>query len=279
MLRFLLTAILVGQLTGAARAQAVAWPEDVPDDLARPTRAITGNEILFCVNATSMLADFERVLAAEIAGTLLLNYRIVDINPVTPTDRYDFRLPLIDGEIYLFLAHKCDAIMGMTAAADYPAWLAPSPIYLETNTVLVTRSPYAAMADLPRHAVIGARILSLAAGALTSYLRTLPEGSSWTHILYPNNKAVLDRLMSGDADAVLLWGPAVPAYIADHPEAPPVSILETLAFPIGHTQFVLGLRPNEQFFNFNLSQAITALRQAGVIDRLAREYRLVVPEQ
>lgn len=258
----------------AAPAGAQPYPEDVPDDLARPTRVIIGDEIVFCINSTSMLAPFERELVAEIADALLLRHRVVEIDPYIPTHPYDFRSTLQDGVVYLFLAHQCDAMMGLTAAAAYPDWLAPSPVYLTTSTVLVTRTPIASMAELPADAKIGARILSLSAGALTTYLRTLPPGG-WSHLLYPTNESVLDRLADGSVDAALVWGPAAPAYAADHPDAPRTYVLEELGFPIGPTQFVAGLRPQEQFFNLSLAQAIRSLVDQGIIENLARQHGLV----
>ncbi|MCW5715045.1 MAG: transporter substrate-binding domain-containing protein [Bauldia sp.] len=265
-------ALAACMIAGAALAQP--YPEDVPDDLARPTRVIVGNEIVFCVNRTSMLAEFERELVAEIAGALLLNFRIVEIDPYLPTHPYDFRSTLQDGVVYLFLAHQCDAMMGLTAASAYPDWLAPSPVYLTTNTVLATRTPIASMAELPATARIGARILSLSAGALTTYLRTLP-GGGWTHVLYPTNESVLDRLADASVDAALVWGPAVLAYATDHPDAPPTYVLEELGFPIGPTQFVAGLRPREQFFNASLAEAIQSLVDQGIIAELARDHGLL----
>lgn len=265
-------------ISSPAVAQFRDFLEELPEHMLRITRHVTGDEIAFCINVTSMLADFERALAQEIADTLLLRHQIVEVNPVTPTEKYDFRLPLIDGEIYLFLAHECDAMMSLTEAADYPEWLRASPTYLATDTILVARTPLASMNELPRSASVGVRLFSLAAGALTNYLRVIPANDRWTQLLYPTHEFTLDRLMDGTIDAALIWRPALTAYLADHPEAPEVYIVPGLTFPIAETRFVLGLRPQEDFLNLSLGQAIDSLRQQGVIDRLAREHGLLPAE-
>ncbi|MCW5715048.1 MAG: transporter substrate-binding domain-containing protein [Bauldia sp.] len=270
-------AITIG--SSPAVAQYRDFMDELPEHMLRITRRVTGDEIAFCINTTSMLADFERALAQELADTLLLRFEVVDVNPVTPTDKYDFRLPLIDGEIYLFLAHECDALMGLTEAADYPEWLHASPAYLATDTVFVTRSQMTSMNELPRSASIGVRLFSLAGGALTNYLRVLPEASRWTQLLYPSHEFILDRLADGTIDAALIWRPALTAYLADHPDAPDVHVVPGLTFPVAQTRFVLGLRPREDFLNLSLAQAIESLREQGVLDRLAREYGLVAPDQ
>ncbi len=264
--------------TGPASAQFENFLDEIPQNLRQPTRIHTGNEVAFCVNDTSMMAPFERALAQKIGDALLLETSIVSVTPVIATDAYDFRLPLQDFEIYLYLAHHCDAFMGFTVGDDYPGWQSLSMVYLSTQTVLATRTPYRSMAELPRSATIGGRLLSLAGGTLLSYLHTLPESSRWKQALFASHASVLGHLADGSVEAILIWEPAVARYRADHPDMPPVYVVRELAFPVPKTDFVLALWAQNDFLNQQLSQAVATLIADGTIDRLAHEHHLFVEE-
>lgn len=250
---------------------------EFPEWMLRPTRTPgQNNEIAFCINSTSILADFDRDLAREVAATLLQTPRFVEVTVTMPPSPYDFRVPLTEQEVYVRLLHECDAFVGFTLAADYPEWLRPSTTYLETNTVLATPSAgYESLNDIPRDVVIGVRILSLAANSFTTYLRTLPQNNRWSFLLYPNHGFTLDRLMDGSVGAILMWEPALLRYLAEHPEAPEIHILRELPFTVVPTRFVMALRPDEDYFNALLNDAINAIVEDGIAERLAIEHGIL----
>ncbi len=269
---------LAATVTGAAMTGAFAQqPADIPEDFFQNQRVPSSDSITFCVNPSSMLVDFDKDLAKELADRLLLHSEMFEIQLINPIIPYDFRLPLFEQEIFWYLLHRCDAFMGFTAASEYPEWLVPSPIYLSTETILAARSPeYRQMNDIPRGSNIGVRIQSLAAGYLGGYVRTLPEASRWEPVLYLNNGMVVDRLMDGAVEAILIWEPALAVYLADHPDAPEVHAIRELPFPMGRTEFVLAMRPQSDYLNLLLSQAIKAVTEDGTVESLKRAHGLTL---
>lgn len=257
-------------------AQFRDFREEIPQHLLRPSRTIAGDRVAFCVNVTSMMADFDRAVAAELAGALLLDHEIVEVRPLTPSPPYDFRLPLIEGEIYLFLAHECDAFMGFTQAADYSDWLRATPPYLATHTALAVREgEFTSASQFGPGQRVGARLLSIADGYLSTYLRAQPDAARWERVVYPNNAFLIERLLDESVDAILVWEPALHRYLADHPEAENVTVLTELPFTIAPTEFVISMRSENDFLQLNLAQAIAELQAEGTIDRLAAEHGLI----
>ncbi|MGD9739108.1 MAG: substrate-binding periplasmic protein [Bauldia sp.] len=248
----------------------------VSDDEIRNQRRVTGNSITFCVNSGSLLAPFERELAAEIASALLLEYEIFEVVTEPPTAPYDFRLMLDDVSIFRLLARSCDAIMGYTLLTNYPDWIRPGPVYLTTEAVLVARSgEFGTFGELPPTSTIGTRTMSLSDNYLTAYLRTLPESRRPGRNTYLTNLQIMERLADRSVDAALVWAPALYAYEAAHDAAGAFEILPGVPFGAEPTQFVLAVRPQEQFIELSLSQAVQALTASGTIERLAIEHGLV----
>lgn len=192
-----------------------------------------------------------------------------------PTPAYDFRLGLDDVTIFRLLANRCDAIMGYSLLSAFPNWITPSLPYLGTPTVLAVRSgEYAGLDDIPRARPIGTRSATLADNYLMAYMRTLPEASRWERVFYRDNGQLIERLLDRSVDAILIWEPAILAYEAAHPEAR-IDVITTIPFAIEPSQFVLALRPQEQFINLGLSDAIAALTADGTINRLAIAHGLL----
>lgn len=254
--------------------------EGISDQDLRNQRRTLGDSISFCVNATSLLADFERALAAELSQSLLLDYEIFEINTIPATPAYDFRLTLDDLQIYRLLSQRCDALLGFTLLAEYPNWMAPSAVYLSTPTVLAVRDgEYGSLEEIPPGQAIGTRAFSLSDGFLLSYLQSLPLSSRLSRMVYPDNRLLIERLMDGSVEAILIWEVAIRFYQAEHPDAAPVDIIEALPFTIAPTQFVLALPPQEHFLNLMLDQAIAELHADGTIERLAIAHGIMAPSE
>lgn len=254
---------------------------DLPESMLRPTRTPPANSIAFCVNAASVMADFDRALAAELAGALLVEHEIVEVEPgTTPSEPYDFRLPLYESEIYLYLAHRCDAFLGFTQQAEYPPWLGATPAYLATPTVLVVRKgEYRDLGAVPPGGRIGTRLLSLSDGYLMSYVGTVPEAARWSRNLYRNHPLLIERVLDGTVEASLIWEPAARLYLADHPEAAArLELVGTAPLAIPPTEFVIAVRRANDFITLSLTQAIAELETEHTIERLALEFGLVAAD-
>lgn len=109
------------------------------------------------------------------------------------------------------------------------------------------------------------------------YTQVLPRESRWQRIAFTSNKDMIDGLIDGRVEAILVWEPALLAYQADHPDAPAIDVLPSLPFTVPPTDLVLAERPQDPFVNSYLSQAIAELRRTGEIDRLAAAHGLIAP--
>ncbi len=277
-IRFVKLVVAAALVSIVASAPTFAQQEglSVTTDELRSIRRAQGDTMAFCVNSTSMLAPFERQVASEIAAALFLNLELVEVEPYVHTQAYDFRLPLEETEIFRLLARRCDAILGFTLLAEWPEWMSPSPPYLTTHTVMAVREDGAATAAaIPGKTPVGTRMMSMADSYMFNYSRVLPEPERWTRMVYPNNQFLMQRLLDRSVDAVLIWEPAVLAYRVEHPEAAGVRIISNLPFSVAPTEFVLALRPQEDFVNAAITEAIATLRAEGTFDRLAAEHGLV----
>ena len=274
-------AALIFCVSLAAIAPPAAYAQfedaDIPATLLRPTRTTNGQNIAFCVNTTSILADFDRAIASEIASALLIEHEIVEVvADGTPPATYDFRLPLYESEIYLALAHRCDVLMGYTQLANYPDWLTLTPPYLTTHTVLAVRAGEGGGADpLAPGRAVGSRFLSMADSTMLRHLQVMPESEQWQRIIYPDHGILIERLLDGSVDSILVWEPAIRTYIEDHPEAEGIEIISDLPFDVPATEFGMVMLRSNDFLHSTMTEAVVELTADGTFDRVAASHGLV----
>ncbi|MEQ1867925.1 MAG: ABC transporter substrate-binding protein, partial [Micropepsaceae bacterium] len=250
--------------------------EIIPRDMYRDNLRRQGDGISFCYNAEGMMAGFEQALARELGRALLLNATLVPISIYSATTQpLDYRLPLLEEQIFLFLAEECDAFMGFVLSPSTPSWLVISRPYLSTETVLATKSQnYRSMSDIPIDRPLGTRGVSLEDNQLLLYLQTLPESRRWRRFPFFNNQILLDKLADGTVAAALIWKPALIFATAGDSDARGLRIISNLPFAIPPLEIGVGLRTQDAYLSTSLGQAIDFLRADGTVDRLMKEHHL-----
>jgi polar amino acid transport system substrate-binding protein len=259
---------------------AFAQMEDLPPrDVYIERGRSSGDSVALCVNGAAMMAPFEKDLAVQIAGRLLLTPKVVEVKTWHPTEPLDYRLPLGFDELYIEFAERCDGFMGFSLAQGYPSWLIITRPYMSTRMVLAAAEPeYHKLPDIPPSRPLGTRMLGAVDNQLILYLQSLPEKDRWKRVPYFNNKVLIDRLLDRSVAAAFVWEPALylatggaPAAAGIHTIPPPFELLQT--------EFGIGLRSNDSYLSVALGQAIDSLRADGTIDRLLIEHTLAPKPQ
>ena len=266
----------LGLFAGVGTAQPVPI-EDIPPEILRHRLRVAGDSIRFCVHSEALIADFDRAIAAELGSILLLDVDYYEIIPPARVPSLDYRMPLSNAELFVFLTDNCDAFLGFTlAAGGYPDWMTFTRGYLRTRFVLAaTDQGFNRMGDLPRDQPIGTRSLSQADIHFASFLRSLPEQARWRRFPYPDNAVLVERLLDGTIIAALVWEPALYAATGGNPGNYGVSVisLEPMAEPI-YLEFGVALREREAFLRTIFDQGIVALIEEGVVEELLDKHDL-----
>jgi polar amino acid transport system substrate-binding protein len=262
LLTVLLT-VLVGGMVGA----------QVPPHMVEEGRRMQGDRVRFCVNADGLTVDFDRELATELAQAQLLDSEIYAASAFQYSLALDYRPNFTEDEIYMLLADYCEAFMGFTLSSEYADWLTVGRPYLITRSVAVVASDdYTSLNDVPAGEAVGARYLSAADIQLATLLRTLPAEERWRRVSYPNNELLLERLLDGTLTAVIIWEPALAAATAGDPEEYGIRIIPSGSLRPPEVQFVIALRARDTFLRSLLDEAVVALTEDGVVQRLLDEH-------
>jgi len=272
--RHRLGAAFVGSFLVTAIAAGAQEAPPVPEDLLDFRRS-TGDEIRFCINMSSALAEFDQRLAQTIADALLVDaafFHLVTIVPPPPP--YDYRIVADEPEFFIAVHNECDAFMGYPLPQQtVPEWLAVSRPYYLTQTVLaVVDGGYQSLEDIPEGSRLGGRIASRGYVRLGSYLRAL-SSDRWNRAPYPNNGVLLERLREGTIEGAVIWEPAL--YLAGGGDPSTLGLhTATLPFDIAPIALGIAVKTDDQFLRELLDLAISSLIADGVLADLLSEHGL-----
>lgn len=253
----------------------LAQQPDVPSEFLDPRRRMQGDNIVFCIDSSSVTAGFDRAAAAEIASALLLEATFFEV------DYSDVGIEGAEGFFYLLfidLTNNCDAFMGLNlAVSGYPDWLTVSRPYAKVPYVLaVMNESYDSLTDIPRDNAIGSQLASTGDVQFITYLQTLSADNRWRRLPYADSELMIQRLLDGTLAGALIWAPVL-SRIADggNPAASGIHIIS--AEPLKNLDVDLGivLLSQNAFLRTQLDEAIVALTEDGVIERLLEEHNIL----
>lgn len=246
--------------------------DDIDPYFLQNFRRQRGNSIAFCINPHSILVDFERAVATEIASALLLTPTFHEIeHPFR--GRVDYDIPLNEPDQFIVMNNYCDAMLGypvpITSAA-VSDWMSLTRPYFSARFVFVTREEagYSRLGDIPAGSPIATRILSRGDTMFLTYLRNVPEATRWMRVPLVDDFMVVDMVRAGEAEAGLIWEPA-----RSHLEQ--ASDMKTVApspAPEFQISFALLVKAQDTFIRSMLDEAIGALIADGVIEELLEEH-------
>lgn len=245
-------------------------PPNVASDYLDRERELTGDTLHVCLSRDGLLADFERDLAAEIGSVLLIDVVVLELAPFRSPPILDYRFAVSAEELLVTLFNDCQAMLGfLLAPGRTPAWMTMTRPYLETDFALATTDQEAAsLGDLPPDYRIGTRMLSDVDLRFLDFNLARRESRQWRRVMYTDNRLLLDRLQSGDLEAVLMWEPALVKGLGGDLEGAGVRNIDPAPFTPPRNQFGAVLLERDAYLRSMLDDAFGALIADGAIERL-----------
>lgn len=271
---FAILAILL--LLGASHAGAQDRNEPgIPLEFLDDRLRIDAGAITFCLNGASTLVEFERAVAEELAATLLLEADFHELQPPALPFPYDFRLHLSGPELYVEMTNTCDALVGyVVSSVGFPQWLTITRPYYTSRFVLAATDPdLTGFSDLPEAAAIGARLGSSGDVALVTYRGAQTAEPDWLRRPYRDNWALIDALLDGSADAILVWEPALYRATEGDPGSRGIAVIPS-PFRPPDKAFGIAVSREDAYLRSLLDQAIDEAERTGLIDQLRQEHGL-----
>ncbi|MCW5696843.1 MAG: hypothetical protein KIS96_08935 [Bauldia sp.] len=233
-----------------------------------------GNEIRFCINSESVLADLDRAVAQAVADALLIPAIFTEIGREVNRGRYDFLLPVDEMGLLAAFTQNCQVVTGFRLSARAPFWVTVTPAYYTTRVALAL-APDADQA-LPPGSLVATRLAGPGDATLVSYLSAMPASRAWQRTTYRDNSMLLDALFGGAIDAAVIWEPAVFAATAGDPAARGVEVVTPPFEPVT-VAFGMALLSTDVYLRALLDNAIASVLATDAVSGFARELGLPPP--
>lgn len=277
--RLLQTLVFLATVSAAGPAPAQIITDEFPRDLYQQRLRLSGESLVACVYAESMMGAFNADVAEALGDALLLNVKVEPLDLLVPPEPLDYRIPLNEQELFLMMNGRCDIFMGFTFTTDYPTWLRLSVPYFSSPTALIVRDPpYRSLADIPASRPLGTRIFSSTDYQLGQYIASLPPERRWQRHPYRNYGVAYERVVDGTVGGSVIWDAAAYYATEGDPEAAGLHLVYDLPFVDPPVEISVGLRTEDDFLERALSQAIQSLTAEGVLHELAVAHHLAGPE-
>lgn len=266
--------IAVGALWASAQID-VGAPQ-IPDDWLDRTNRMRGDSVRVCVNYESLMAPFERDLWGAIADALLLDLEILEMRGLRAQPLLDYTLSLSDTDLYQLLTNDCQALGGfLLSTSQFPAWLTITRPYVEMGFAVATTSPtFATLGEFGSDARIGTKMGTSADIAFIDQAGAQPEQRRFRRVPYPNNLLLVDRLVSGDLEAIIIWEPGLFQWLAGAGASSAVRVIAPDPVRLPIQRFGIVMLQREAFLRSAIDEAISALVGDGTIDRLLAQHDL-----
>jgi ABC-type amino acid transport substrate-binding protein len=233
-------------------------------------RIASGNVIRFCQFDVNLTNDFDRAVAEEIAARLLLESRFVMLGAGYGVDGDG-----IEVDVFKSLTNDCEVMLGMQVGGILyaPEFTVTRP-YVSYDYMLIAAEPsYAAIEDIPRAGAIATPLASPGDLAFARWMATQGEASIWRRIPFGRPADMLDSLLAGEIEAMLMFAPVYAVLAEDRPEDAArlkvLSVADVVASPTGIGGVMLA---RSAFLRGEIDQAIDSMIADGTIEALLEEH-------
>ena len=264
----LVTATLALVLATGGDALAQASIKVIPLEALDTTRHLDNDEITFCINQNSVLAEFDRAVATALADAVLLTPKFYDILVPTRRPLTDFRILLDERLLFVKLTNDCDAMMGFrNSPALVPEFMSVTQAYFTSRSLFFsTDANVTSLASLKAGDKVGTRMGAPGDNAFHSYLQTLPKDSRPSRIPYPDNTLLIERLQDGSVSTIYAWELA-PHFATDgQPETLNIKASFPAPFSTVPLEFSIAVLKQNTFVRDLLNGAIEQLISDGTIE-------------
>ncbi len=271
-----LAALALLLVPSVGQAQQNVNPPRVPPEFLENVRRLEGDRLRVCISSEGVLAPFERDLAHELAAALLLDVHVFEIPAVRAPPILDYRFAANRTELFTLLNNTCQVMLGfLLSTSSFGDWMTVTRPYLTMGFTFATTDPNVTrLGDLPPGTRIGSRISSTADIRFADFNLARPTAQQWRRIPYPNNQLIIDRLIEGELDAILIWEAGLLAGLDGDPEAAGVFRIAPAPFTPPAQLFGAVMLSRDTFLRTVLDQAIELLVDEGVIDELLADHGL-----
>jgi len=250
--------------------------DSVDPALLNDWRLSRGNEIGFCQIGASTTFGFERALGEEISARLLLNAKFHTMPAGFGIDGED-----LEGELYKALVNNCDVFLGIrVATSSFPPEFTVARPYVSFSYVMMARaeSGYSRIEDIPRGLRLGSPLATAGDFFLARFIAARQQDDRWMRLPYGDNNQMLDRLLDGTIEAMVLFGPVYREMAERRPEdtarLAPLQIGPELASPANIGGLMLS---RNAFMRGEIDAAIADMVQDGTVDALLAAHALAGP--
>ncbi len=242
-----------------------------PQDMLRPGLPVDGR-IRFCINANSILAEFDRRVARLLADQLLVDATVHDIVTVDLPAALDYRFVQDEVDLFVEYTNNCDALLGypLPAAGPLPDWLTVTRPYFSPPVLLARRDNVGAGKS---PLIVGSLIGTAADGQSRAFGRS---DASWKRKLYSSYERMIADVQSGVVDAILIWEPGLLKGLGATLEESGLVIAPPPA-PMPALELSIALASNSAYLRTQLDTAITGAIEQGLIAELALELGVATP--
>ncbi len=237
----------------------------VPPEFYDGWRRVGGNNVTFCIDASSPTVEFDRLAAAAIADALLLEHAFYEVEFTTSISAEGFL-----EDLFIWLTDECDAFMGFSLHSNtLPSWLTITRPYASFSYVMAVADPdIESLADVPIEDLIGAQMVSAGDRELIAFLQARQEASRWRRIPYADNALMLERLLDGTIGAMQIWEPTLFSLTDGDPRSSGVYVIDPRPFHETRVAIGMVLRQQEAFVREQIDAAIAALVSDGTFTRI-----------
>ena len=236
-------------------------------------RSVLVEHLRFLIVPDTSTADFDRAVAEEIAGALLLrpSFYEIEVPPGGLQDEEFWNL------MFIRLTESCSAMMGgiLSPSTQLEDWLTITQPYLSAPYLALTADDsLAALSDLEPRGLLGTPFESTADLVVLNYLQTVPTDQRWRRLPYEDVGLMLDHLEQGVLTAGIVWQPMLVARRPDGLEASGLRAISSAPLQSPRRELGILLRSDDTALRTSIDQAISALRDDGTLETLAQDFGL-----
>jgi len=237
-------------------------------DENRYGRAEDTFSLSYCVDPRDPSWEADRDIGEAIADALLLEPKPFMVE--SPSIEID------ETQLYHHLLRDCRLYFGFKLISQgYPDWLTVTRPLYELRYILLGRDGTGdALADLPPGGAIASVLGSSADLRLIQFNNSRPAAEQWKRFPYGSDEAALGALLSGEADAALVWEPTFARLLKENDRYASLKVIRPEPLNLPPMPVGAVLLSEDTYLRVNVDRAIADLSTDGTIAEILERHGL-----